>query len=662
MKSLRRIGLAIALGVLAIGFAFLAAPGIIPALPLQYVMVSLLGFVALIQGGWIVRKAWRETTDQHLPPDFERSMATPTPGADLDRMLYELEHLRQGTTEYRERIRNRLVEAAIDVIRQRDDCSREAAIEQLEEGSWTDDSVAAAYFRGQSLPPGTLLEQVREWFGDESDYEHRIRRTVEAIADVAGLETITTGEDGESGLSGFAHTLFGGLGLDRRQEEAAEKRLAEWDDDEIVYEYGDGGSYLTKRWFGVSAFAFLCFGLGLMSFEPGLLVAGSVGLVYSGYARSASPPDLSALEVERAIDEDDPEPGDEVAITVRVRNGGDSTIPDLRLIDAVPGPIRVVEGSPRIGTALRPGKVVSFSYTARVSRGEYEWPLYVIARNASGEAETQQTLPVQTGIKSMPRLKTVNSMSVRNLTTLFAGRIDTSIGGSGVEFFVEREYQPGDPMNRIDWSRRARTGELATLEFREERSANIVLMFEGRDSAYLAPDDSEQHALDRSMEAASDIFAALFDRGDQVGIAAFDTIPCWLAPGAGDEHRERARQLLGTHPALSAVPPSPGKGAAGYIDPLTHIRQRLPNHSQILLFSPLCDDYPAEVARRLDASGYLVTVLSPDPTADNTVGQRLARVERHARVRNLREHEIRVLDWPYDQPFGLALENAKQRW
>lgn len=659
---IRRIAVLVGLGIIAVGFAFLAVPGIVPPLPMQYVMVSMLGLLALVQGGWIVRNRWRTDTEAHLPPDFERPLSAPTPGADIDRMLYELTQLRQGTIENRERIRERVVEAAIETIRQRDDCSREEAIEKLGEGDWTDDRVATAFLAGQALPATSLTERVRNWLDDQSDYERRVSRTIDAIARAANLQDVAVGEeDDDKGLREYADQLFRGFGLSKRAARTNEQ-ITSWEDDEIVHDYDNVGLHATNRWIGVSAFAFISFGFGLASFEPAMLVAGAVGLLYAGYARSAQSPAVDALEVQRTLSEENPAPGEEVDVTVRVHNSGDSLLPDLRLIDAVPGPMRVVEGSPRIGTALRPGKTVEFSYTVAVSRGEHSWPLYVIARDASGDAEVQTTVDASPTLECIPRLKTTESMTVRDLTTLFSGRIDTSIGGSGVEFFVEREYQPGDPMNRIDWNRRARTGELATLEFREERSANVVLMFDSRKSAYLSPGADQPHAVDRSVDAANDIFAALFDRGDQVGIAAYDTIPCWLAPGADDEHRERARFLLGKHASISSVPPTSGKGSGGYVDPLTHIRRQLANHSQILLFSPLGDDYTAEVARRLDASGHLVTVISPDPTRIETVGQRLARLERQNRIRNLREHGIRVLDWAYEYPFGLALQNAKQRW
>jgi uncharacterized protein (DUF58 family) len=88
---------------------------------------------------------------------------------------------------------------------------------------------------------------------------------------------------------------------------------------------------------------------------------------------------------------------------------------------------------------------------------------------------------------------------------------------------------------------------------------------------------------------------------------------------------------------------------------LKQIRKRLPASSQVVFVTPLCDDFGAEVARRLDAEGHLVTVVSPDSTATATSGQRFARTQRKHRVSKLRQAGIRVVDWDTDETFGVAL-------
>ena len=80
-----------------------------------------------------------------------------------------------------------------------------------------------------------------------------------------------------------------------------------------------------------------------------------------------------------------------------------------------------------------------------------------------------------------------------------------------------------------------------------------------------------------------------------------------------------------------------------------------------MLFSPLTDDYIASVAERLDAYGHQLTLISPDPTVDDTAPHRLARLERDLRLRKLRSHGIRVIDWG-ERPLAVELERTTRRW
>jgi uncharacterized protein (DUF58 family) len=413
----------------------------------------------------------------------------------------------------------------------------------------------------------------------------------------------------------------------------------------------------TNRWTGVDALALLAGGLGVITRQPSLLLVGIVGVAYAAYARAGPTP--VDLHVERELSDPTPDPGDEVVVTVRVRNVGSGTLPDLRLVDGVP-PALEAEDVARHGTALRPGKRATFSYTVRAVRGEHAWePLTALVRDAAGATERVVEVDAGTTLQCTPRLEATADVPLRGLTTQYSGRVATDVAGAGVEFYATREYRPGDPQARVDWNRWARTGELATLEFREERAASVVLLVDAREHAYVAPDEETPNAVERAVDAASAAVPALLDAGDRVGIAALADEEVWLGPGAGDEHRARARLLLATHPAFAATP-----GESQFFPAITlrRLRRRLPADSQILLFSPLADDYLVTVARRLDAYGHLVTVVSPNPTAEGTTGELLARIERRTRIRRLREHGIRVVDWAGDgAALATELEKARTR-
>ncbi|WP_281195153.1 DUF58 domain-containing protein [Halorubrum sp. F4] len=419
----------------------------------------------------------------------------------------------------------------------------------------------------------------------------------------------------------------------------------------------------TGRWVGVTGVALTLVGIGIALRQPGTVLVGAAAVGYGLYARLGEA-DEAELAVEREVSDRTPDPGDAVTVTVRARNVGDAPCFDLRLVDGVPPGLEVVDGPARVATALRSGASVTFSYAVRASRGDHEWgTTRAVVRNAAGSRERLTELETPTRLTCTPELAAGGELPLRGLTTVSHGRVPTDVGGSGVEFYATREYRRGDPLKRVDWNRRARTGELATLELREERAATVVLLVDAREPAYVAERPDADTAVEASVEAAGAVFTALLAGGDRVGIAAMSPLDCWLPPGAGTDHAVRGRETLATDPALA---PTPSEDRFYRTLWRRRFRRRLPGDAQVLFFTPLVDDVAVDTARRLDAYGHLVTVLSPDPTASSsrstaTPGRRLAAVERRERIRTLRGAGIRVVEWG-DRSFAAAVAGANGRW
>lgn len=410
----------------------------------------------------------------------------------------------------------------------------------------------------------------------------------------------------------------------------------------------------TSRWYGVSAIAFLSAAVGIIASQPGLLLAGTIGVGYVAYANSGDPPTVE-LSIERSLSDPEPDPGDRVQVTVRIENDG-GFLPDLRVLDGVPVRLAVTAGSPRIGTSLRSDKVAEFSYYVTAERGEHEFdPVTVIARDFSGANERELSIipDDDTTLRCMPSyIESSVTVPLRGQTTRYAGQVATNDGGAGIEFFATREYRPGDAMNRIDWNRLARTGELSTLEYRRERSATIVMLIDAREGAYMGGRD---HAVERSVAAAGQIFVDLLGDGHQVGLATIGEEPCWLGPGTGEAHQAEANQLLAFHPSISPMPPVETILVTRRI---RQLRSRLPEDTQLFLFTPLVDDYITTIAARFEAYGHAVTIVSPDVTDSETPGQRLARTERSTRITQLRAGGLRVIDWDRDVPLTSVLADV----
>jgi len=399
-------------------------------------------------------------------------------------------------------------------------------------------------------------------------------------------------------------------------------------------------------------------GVGVLTGQASLVLVSVIPVVLAAHAQAATFPDTD-LVVERRVSTTTPDRDEEVSVTVTVTNEGDSTAPDLRFVDGVPTALTVADGSPRHATALRPGESTAFDYTVTADRGRHAFdPLYIVARDASGGAARHSEVPVATELECVPPVPTAATLPLRPSAAGITGETVTPEGGAGVAFHTIREYRRGDPLNRIDWHRAARTGDLSTVEYQRERSATVVVVLDAREEGYVAGDPHDRTVLERSIEAAGAVYEGRRLVGDRVGVAALSPTDCWLAPGTGSGHRARVRELLATHEALYPLPTDePFFGVIA----LSRLRRRLPVDAQVVFCSPLVDDYAMRAARRLDASGTPVTVVSPDPTAGESTGQRMARVERSLRCSELRESGIPVVDWG-EETFQATVANAVRRW
>lgn len=407
----------------------------------------------------------------------------------------------------------------------------------------------------------------------------------------------------------------------------------------------------THRWRGVVAVALFAGAAGSLLRRPSLLLVGALGAAYAAYPRLPSDPGVD-LDLDRHLDEEAPDHGETVEVTVTVRNVGEGTLADLRLIDGVPPMLSVTDGTPRHATTLRPGGAATFSYEVEARRGTHLFdPATAIARDVAGAREVETEVEAETAIECATG---VPDVPLRRQTQQYVGEITTDEGGVGTEFHGSREYRRGDSMSRIDWKRFARTSELTTVEYHEERIASVVVCVDAREPAYRARSDDEPHAVSYGVAAAEQLVTSLVDSPNYVGVAAIGREFCWLTPSGGTDQGPRAQRMMATHRTLSTVPPS-GETNGERGKQVTELRKRLGTDTQVVLVTPLLDDGAPEAALELEASGHSVTVVSPDVTGPGTVGNDLAAVEREHRVSSLRESGIATADWDPSEPLGVTL-------
>jgi uncharacterized repeat protein (TIGR01451 family) len=433
----------------------------------------------------------------------------------------------------------------------------------------------------------------------------------------------------------------------------------------------------TQRNVGVSA-ALVAGGAGIVTGNPAVFMVAAVALVYAAYQAAIGDPEPT-LAIERQVEPADPLPGSEVTVTLTLTNDGDATLPDVRVLDGVPERLEVVEGSPRFGTHLEAGASESVTYTVEARRGDHAFTdVAVVCRNLTGTVEFAEQVTVETTVSCSAGVETV-SLSGQTLSQ--SGRVPTDAGGNGLAFYAIREHQSADPMSRVDWNRLAKTNELATVEFKETRAATVVTLVDSRHR--VAGEANAPTAVQFCAYAAQRVGSALLDMDNRVGAAVYDSCET-LQPSANRAQAQRLEGFLGEVVSGSATGSAGTRdtwlfdtsrdwrmqsstetaeryGIADGGDAVATLDRSIPSESQVVFCTPLLDDRAAEAAKRFAAYGHAVTVVSPDMTTRDSPGSTVERIDRAARLEDLRGR-VRVVDWTPAEPLAKALIRATERW
>lgn len=425
--------------------------------------------------------------------------------------------------------------------------------------------------------------------------------------------------------------------------------------------------------------------IGFGSPGPFLLAVVALGFVLVGYASGAPEP---SLRLERELDETRPRPGQSVTVTVSVTNEGSGVAPDVRVVDDPPEEVPVTDGTPSFATAISPGETATHRYELTPPRGEHAFgEATVRVRNLASTVRATDEPDVD-GTTTFTCETLLDGFPLRDRTIQFVGATPTDDGGTGVEFYATRDYRRGDPINRIDWHRLARTGELATVEYREERAVTIVFVVDDRSGIHRLPAGGGPDSYDLCLYAASRGVAASIEDGNRTGFATL-TDDVWIDPGADDGVSREVDEVVaeeggsdssspfqsGRHAVTDGAGPTTGRSRSGDRSRgsegdrssesdggrlATELAERLPRNAQVVFCSPLSDETAIAVVERLRSLGRDVTVVAPDLTTGvsggaDTPGARIAGVERANRIERIRGLDATVIDWRLDEPISVEL-------
>lgn len=178
------------LGAIAviIGLLFIVQREFAAALSLEWTLVLFIAIVAGIQALRFVQERRHTPLEATETGDPERRYEAPTPGDDADESLSLASGWSRRGRRSRAQLRERVAEAAIAAIVDTTGCTREEAIEKIEQGEWTDDPVAA-WFLSDTVELGPR-QRLRLLLGSPlSRFGAAFDRAVRAIDDQTGGES-----------------------------------------------------------------------------------------------------------------------------------------------------------------------------------------------------------------------------------------------------------------------------------------------------------------------------------------------------------------------------------------------------------------------------------------------------------------------------------------
>lgn len=445
----------------------------------------------------------------------------------------------------------------------------------------------------------------------------------------------------------------------------------------------------TRRWRGALFGGLFIAGIGLTLGRTDVLALAVVAATIGFIAASAGSPS-GTLRVERRVADESLDPGVPTEVTVTVHNEGKAIAADVRVIDTVPPDVEVTKNPPAFATTLAPGESDSVSYEIVAPRGRFGFGPVLIRRGNTTASATALGEVTPAGRTEVACETMIDDLPLHREAINFVGQTPTNEGGSGIEFQSVREYQPGDPISSIDWNRYARSGELATVQYREERSTTVVLLIDNL-SVGAVDHPGGINAFEYVCYAASKGVAACVEAGNRtgVGLVVGDDIepttdvglPHQTAallseasvveqPLTADGGHATANETGGgrkTDRVAGAATISPPPLRSRTRERLSELRSLVPSEAQFVVVSAVAHDGIVSVSDYLLRHGYATSVLSPNPETSvgettATVGTRLAGVERQRRLRALRDGGARVGDWDVNEPIGVELERIRTRW
>jgi uncharacterized protein (DUF58 family) len=347
-----------------------------------------------------------------------------------------------------------------------------------------------------------------------------------------------------------------------------------------------------------------------------------------------------------------------------VNKGGRTGFLEIR--DKLPKQIQIEEGTNYLIIDLRPNESLRMRYRVKAPiRGIYEFgPVTLRAQDVFNVFYKELELELVDNVTVFPIVYDIKDLPIRSRTPkLFPGASKVKQPGPGTEFFLIRNYVPGDPFKNINWKAYARTGELLVNEKEREAVSDIVIMLDSR--ANSGTGTLGHNALIYGSRAAATLTNSFIKRRDSVALIVFGEKLLSIKPSQG------SKQLYEILTALAGADSAgnlPMKGVVEVSSPY------MPRRSPVILITNLDGDPTVidaiSILRTLE---FDVVVLTPssiefelmsrkrlEAGVEKSLEYEVLRLERDILIQDLRGYGASIVEWDPKVPLLAILLSAAQ--
>lgn len=268
---------------------------------------------------------------------------------------------------------------------------------------------------------------------------------------------------------------------------------------------------------------------------------------------------VDGLEVQRECDRTELAAGESVAVEVTIRNGSRLTIPWTLLEDHLPAdalaasPARMVCHGARLSLVrLRPGEEETFRYEVECrARGCYPiGPLLVETGDLFGLHRRFRVAGEPHFVLVPPRVVPLEGYDLASPRPIGEIRLVHRLYEDPTRTSGIRDYQNGDPLNRIHWRATARMGHLQSRTYEPSVIAGVTLLLDFHSEALSGEGSAARTEL--AATAAASLANAVHQMNQPLGLFSNGRDTMDRLRAEGWNHAFRTRNQARSRVALEA--------------------------------------------------------------------------------------------------------------